>query len=235
MISQQAPSTARQHPGLWLDKSPADPSAADLRDAYALIEAQRRRIEELEQLATKDELTGLANRRGLLSAISMENDRIGRGQSPGGMLVMIDLNDFKAINDTFGHEAGDTALCAVAATLLGFIRTTDIAARVGGDEFVLLLTHTAASVLNRRLQMLDEYLNSLSIDWRGRTLSLKAAIGTKALTGSGLPSQLLEEADSAMYESKLAAKRRQKRSLAPKQRFTPVVASSSTISERITA
>src|SRR5690606_6725086 len=115
------------------------------------------------------------------------------------------------LNDTFGHEAGDTALKAVAATLLGFIRTTDIAARVGGDEFVLLLTHAAPALLARRIQMLEDFLNNLAIEWRGRSIELNAALGTKALTGSGLPSSLLEAADISMYEAKQSIKRAARR------------------------
>ncbi len=226
MHSAAATQTKGFKPAFFTEKKP---SSTDLRAAYELIEAQQRRIEELETLATRDELTGLANRRGLLSAISIENERIMRGQSPGALLVMIDLNDFKMINDNFGHEAGDAALRAVANLLANFIRKTDHAARMGGDEFVLLLTHANAVALVRRLESLEQQLNSLTVDWRGRALCVKGAIGCKALTGAGLPTALLEEADSAMYDAKIAAKS------AIQQRFAPPSVPSSTVSERILA
>lgn len=207
----------------------------DLNDTFTLIEAQRRRIAELENLATKDELTGLSNRRGLNAAISTEAERIARGQSNGAMMVVIDLNDFKALNDTFGHEAGDLALKAVAATLLSFIRTTDHAARIGGDEFVLLLTHTTPSQMVRRIQVLEQALNGLMLDWHGRTLTLSASLGSATLsTGLTNVQDLFAAADKAMYAAKAAKKKPTKASVA-KGRFTAPAASAQSSSERIPA
>ncbi len=196
-------------PGAWIPD--AEINTVELQRAYSLIEAQRRRIAELENLATRDDLTGLSNRRGLTDVIARESDRIKRGQSLGGMLIMIDLNDFKSINDELGHDAGDAALRAVSATLLGFIRTTDHAARVGGDEFLLLLTHTTPTQMARRITMLEQYLNGLSIKWNKRTIAISAAIGSIALDGSTPPEKLLRKADKAMYDVK-AAQKKDKRS-----------------------
>lgn len=233
------PQTKSYAPPLWLDASVSATSTApaDLRDAYALIEAQRRRIEELEDLATKDELTGLSNRRGLLTAFNLENERIARGQSPGAVMVLIDLNGFKGINDTFGHEAGDAALRALSTTLLGFIRTTDHVARLGGDEFVVLLSHTTQSQMNRRLSMLDQFINSLTLEWKGRRLSLSAALGSALLDGRTGLTGVLEIADTAMYLAKNPSKSVKARvsSRAASHATGQRAAASSTPSERITA
>lgn len=208
----------------------------DLNDTFSLIEAQRRRIAELENLATKDELTGLSNRRGLNAAITLEGERIARGQSSGAMMIVIDMNDFKAINDTFGHEAGDLALKAVSTTLLSFIRTTDHAARVGGDEFVLLLTHTTPSMMIRRLQVLEQALNGLMLDWNGRSISLSASLGSAALSvGHTNIQDLFAAADKAMYAAKAARKSKPAKASVAKGRFTPKAASAQSASERITA
>lgn len=194
-------------PGSWIPAAPPMDDL-DIQHAYSLIEAQRRRIAELEDMATKDELTGLSNRRGLLDVIARENDRVARGQSTGAVLVMIDLNDFKSINDTFGHDAGDAALKAVSNTLLGFIRTTDYAARVGGDEFLLLLAHTTPSQVSRRLQMLEEFLGELSVKWNKRPVTISAAIGAASLDGKTKPVTLINKADKAMYDAKAALKKK---------------------------
>lgn len=209
-------------PGSWVPET--EGSAIELQRAYTLIETQRRRIAELENLATRDDLTGLANRRGLSDIIARENDRIKRGQSTGAVLVMIDLNDFKRINDELGHDAGDAALRAVSATLLSFIRTTDHAARLGGDEFVLLLTHTTPTAMTRRIMQLDEYLNNMSFKWNRKPISINAAIGSVTLDGLTPSEKLLRKADRAMYDAKALQKKNKRAADA-----------SSTSSERIMA
>ena len=94
----------------------------------------------MEELATTDFLTGLHNGAGFDAAFAKEIDRTGRGLSKGGLLVIIDLDNFKMINDMYGHQAGDACLKLVAQTLAHEIRTMDTAARLGGDEFILLLS-----------------------------------------------------------------------------------------------
>ncbi len=195
-------------PPLWLDAQAAGPSdRPDLRDAYAVIEAQRRRIEELEDLATKDELTGLSNRRGLMTAFSLENERIARGQSPGAVLVLIDLNKFKEINDTFGHDAGDAALRALSTTLLGFIRTTDHVARLGGDEFVVLLPTLDDPLIAARVAAVLQANLADSYQVAEHILYATPSIGIGLYPDDGPdPSTLLRNADTAMYHAKDAGR-----------------------------
>ena len=140
------------------ETSSPDMTQALLRDALArlqaaeqIIAAQEKTIRELEDIASTDLLTGLMNRRGLESFFEQELSRMRRGTSEGAVLVMIDLDGFKAINDTYGHKAGDECLKEVATQLLNSIRISDGAARFGGDEFAILLTQTdPKKVLSRR-------------------------------------------------------------------------------------
>ena len=109
---------------------------AILKDAKALLARQQARIDELSRLATTDELTGLLNRRGFIQVFERELDRIGREKrsglkrQQGGVVVMIDLDNFKTINDMYGIEASDAALKLVAKTLKMDIRKMDVAARL---------------------------------------------------------------------------------------------------------
>jgi diguanylate cyclase (GGDEF)-like protein len=107
-----------------------------LKDIAAIAEAELQAME----MATVDELTGINNRRGFFRAAKQALSLCQRQQLPAS-LVFLDLNDFKPINDRFGHAEGDKALTLFAHSMIEVCRQTDIAARMGGDEFVLLLTN----------------------------------------------------------------------------------------------
>lgn len=117
---------------------------------------QRNLIELNEQLrhaALRDPLTGLANRRQLTERLQEEVARCSRGQ-PAFALAMLDVDHFKRINDTYGHDTGDTVLCRLAETISAPLRSQDLCARWGGEEFMLLLPHTGleqAGALLRRV------------------------------------------------------------------------------------
>src|SRR4051812_9708169 len=110
---------------------------AQLQDRLA---AHEQYIRALEEQVSTDTLTGLLNRRGLEKFFLQEQQRIRRQQSPGALFALIDFDRFKAINDEYGHPAGDACLKHMARTLAQSIRVLDAAARLGGDEFVLVLT-----------------------------------------------------------------------------------------------
>ena len=170
------------------------------------ISEQNKRIETLEHLATTDELTGITNRRGLIAAFDRELDRVNRDKSQGGLLIMIDLDNFKNINDTHGHEAGDTALQLVAKTLESDIRTMDIAARMGGDEFVIIFANTDRKQASERAQFLIKKLNNLSFIWQGDEVPVRASIGLKNYTQGSKAKHVFSAADSSMYENKKQTK-----------------------------
>ena len=167
----------------------------------------RRANEEIEHLAFYDPLTGLPNRRLLL-------DRLGRApvlsQRSGkvGALLFLDLDHFKDLNDTLGHEVGDELLQAVAQRLLANVRVADTVARLGGDEFVVMLrdlsTNTQeASALAQRIG--EQILRGLSEPYvlRGHTHQGAASIGATLFGASAQSaSELLRQADIAMYQVK---------------------------------
>ena len=109
-----------------------------LRAQVAELEA---RVEQLDQLAHQDSLINLPNRRGFMRALERFVDRCKRYDEPSAMLF-VDLDGLKMINDTFGHKAGDQALIQVAELLVGGVRRSDVVARIGGDEFGILLAHS---------------------------------------------------------------------------------------------
>ena len=134
------------------------------------IKEQAQRIKKLEKLSNTDELTRILNRRGFMHEFDRELDRVTRDKSQGGLLIMIDLDNFKSINDAHGHDAGDAALKLVAKTLDSDIRTMDVTARLGGDEFVILFANTNRKQALERAQFLIKKLNNLSFIWNSKEI-----------------------------------------------------------------
>lgn len=173
-----------------------------LDDAEQKVKDQEQRIAQLEHQVTRDELTGLLNRRGFFEAFSKEMNRTQRGHSEGGLLIMVDLDNFKMINDTYGHGAGDAALRMVAKTLEGNSRGMDSCARLGGDEFVLLLANTERDKALVRAQNLIKQLNSLSLVWFGAELPIRASLGLKDYVIGDQAEEIFGKADEKLYDSK---------------------------------
>ena len=170
--------------------------------ADAKIARQKARISALEDLATTDDLTGIKNRRGFHEMFLREIERCSRGTGKGGLLIIIDLDHFKAVNDTFGHPAGDAALKLVARTLSGSIRKTDVAARLGGDEFALILADATGEHAAAKVQSIAACLNTLSLAWYGDVIRLRASVGVKAFGAGDRIDAVLQAADNMMYEKK---------------------------------
>lgn len=175
--------------------------------AEETIRIQEGRIAQLESLATTDELTGLRNRRGFYDVFASELDKCNRGHSEGGLLILIDLDNFKAINDTFGHLAGDCCLRLVARTLANEIRAMDAAARLGGDEFVLLLSNTSKECAAGRAQDLAWQLGNLSVAWYGEVIPVRASLGLRPYRAGDKPESIFNAADIALYSSKRSKQR----------------------------
>jgi diguanylate cyclase (GGDEF)-like protein len=162
--------------------------------------------EQLRHQAFHDALTGLPNRTLFYEKL------VEAMAAPGahGLLsvLFIDLDDFKAINDTLGHKAGDELLVAVARRLRSCIATTDTAARFGGDEFAILLPRTMAHGAERVAQRLVETLHA-PFDIQGSAISVSLSIGVASARSSfDTADELLRNADVAMYDAKAAGKRR---------------------------
>jgi len=171
------------------------------RDMERRLAGQRRRIAELERLAVTDGLTGLLNRRGFEDAIDRALAAAER-HDERGVLIYIDLDDFKPVNDFHGHAAGDAMLQRVAELLVGRTRATDFVARLGGDEFAVLLTHTEWTAGLERAEGFDELVNGTSLDWRGESIPIRASFGFQTFGRGDKAGELLAMADESMYRTK---------------------------------
>ncbi len=138
------------------------------------------RIAALQDILTVDETTGLLNRRGFCNALVQELGRCERGLSPGGLMAFIEIDNFKVISDTHGIMAGEACLRLVARALEADIRKMDVAARLGTDEFALLLTNTTKRDVAGRVQDLGWRLNNLSLAWYGDIIPVRAGLGLKS-------------------------------------------------------
>ena len=136
---------------------------------------------ELREMARTDTLTGLANRRAFIEAIDAEILRSNRFGTSAAVL-MIDLNHFKQVNDTYGHEAGDCALAAVAKILKTITRATDFPARFGGEEFVVLLTNTGSSGAMEMAERIRTTIAQIVIPSPLGSISLTASVGMTPLS-----------------------------------------------------
>lgn len=170
-------------------------------EAQARISEQRREIEQLRTLSVTDEATGLLNRRGFSEAM---NRAVERGQRYGetGALLVIDLDGFKAVNDTYGHAAGDHVLASVARVLKQCVRTLDDVARIGGDEFAVLLNQTTPEHAVERARLIEMYLNGLVAPWRGKNIHVRASVGSQCFGADSKPDDVFTQADKNMYTRK---------------------------------
>lgn len=175
--------------------------------AEQTINAQADRIEQLEKLVTIDEVTGLLNRRGFFQAFVREVGRVNRDLDEGGILVMIDVDNFNTINRIYGPDAGDMCLRVVRHALISDIRKMDIAARLGADEFVLLMAGTDKERAAGRIQKLAMNLNNLSFIWHGAEICLSASIGMKSYGRGDQAETIFKAAGQDLSRSKEQRKR----------------------------
>lgn len=157
---------------------------------------QRRRESRLATLAMHDPLTGLANRRFLMEDLERVASKVGSVS-----LIFVDLDGFKGINDTFGHEAGDSVITEVGRRLLESSRAEDRVVRLGGDEFVIMCESTSREEAQAVGERIAAAIN-LPIQLRGHSQLITASIGIVAFDVASAPSDMLERADAAMYRAK---------------------------------
>jgi diguanylate cyclase (GGDEF)-like protein len=173
-----------------------------------LIKRLRRQLAEkqnhsmiLRGLAMIDALTGLYNRRFAEQRLAAEVARSARKGHPL-TVVLLDLNEFKPINDSYGHAAGDLVLQEFAAALNRAIRGGDLAVRMGGDEFLLILPECN----HAQLQLVLDRIGPLEVAWEGHRFPIKYSVGWKEYVSGDLPESMLVAADQALYANKRAAK-----------------------------
>ncbi len=175
---------------------------AAIAEAEKMIEAQRRKIAYLETLALNDDVTGLMNRRGFMAALQRDLCAAKRDPQAHGMIIMFDLDNFKAVNDTHGHAAGDAYLSGFAAALTAEVRGSDIVARLGGDEFAMLISRIAGKPGMARSQAIISSINSKSVTWRDVTLPLRSSMGTATFGGRDIAEAVMVSADLKLYAHK---------------------------------
>ena len=169
--------------------------------------SQRKAMEEsLLQLATSDPLTGLWNRRHFVEVVRGELGRVRRNQAPAALLLM-DLDFFKRINDTHGHAAGDEVLRHFTATVNAQLREADVFARVGGEEFAILLPDTPEEGAQALAQRLRRDVEKTAFPSDEGTFSVTVSIGISSMTDpEDSLNDLMHRADRALYESKRAGR-----------------------------
>ena len=174
---------------------------------WYLIERVRKEVGRIEQLSMTDGLTGLLNRRTLMEKLAYEADSARRYQHPIS-LVLCDVDDFKKINDSFGHQIGDEALKNVSTALQRLVRTTDIIGRYGGDEFIVVLPESGREGATHFSGRLMAALLPHNLPPSSTKIELSLSIGVAVMV-PGAPvsaEELLRLADEALYEAKKSGK-----------------------------
>ena len=169
------------------------------------IDAYRRKTHALKNKAYSDALTGLANRLLLADRFEITASRSKRQSSPFALL-MIDLNAFKAVNDNYGHAAGDRVLVTVAKRLMETVRASDTVARVGGDEFVLLIESFKNSdeLVHLGRKLVSSISQPIAIG-NGVNVQVGASVGFALWPKNGASMEdLLNVADQGMYDCKIS-------------------------------
>jgi len=184
--------------------SDAERLLAEIGRLRAQIAELENRVEQLDLLAHQDALVTLPNRRGFMRELERLVDRAKRyGESAA--LLYVDLDGLKMINDTFGHKAGDEALMQVAQLLVGGTRRSDVVARIGGDEFGLLLGHADEASAHETAGRLVDLIADCDFMHEGDALPLSVAIGVAMITAEDEPECIMARADEEMYRRKAAA------------------------------
>jgi diguanylate cyclase (GGDEF)-like protein len=180
---------------------PSDRSQATIRRLRAELAKARALVEQLQASADMDFLLGILNRRGFERELNRSISYIRRYHARG-VLIVLDVDRLKPINDTFGHAAGDQVLKAVVAAITGQVRASDVVGRLGGDEFALLLWNLSETDARAKAAALEAAIDRLSFVFDSRVVTVGVSAGVAILGKESEAARMLEEADSAMYVRK---------------------------------
>jgi diguanylate cyclase (GGDEF)-like protein len=177
-----------------------------LRAANDRLSAQLREIvhlrDQLHEQAIRDPLTGLFNRRYLMETLALALAQARRADQPVSV-VLLDIDRFKSINDTWGHPIGDVVLQAVAQLLSDHVREGDVVCRYGGEEFLILFPNVTVGVALQRAEAVRRAIEQLALPADGSTIRLTSSLGIAAYPRHGQDAEaLIQAADRALYEAK---------------------------------
>ena len=175
--------------------------AAEVARLAAELAASRERVTELEARIDVDPLTETLNRRGFERELKRSLAYVKR-YGVSAALIYLDLDGFKPVNDRHSHAAGDVVLKAVAAALMRQVRASDIVARIGGDEFAVLLWNTSEANATAKAAALEAAVFATPVRWGNSTLVVGASAGVAPIGPLDTPTDVLALADAAMYARK---------------------------------
>jgi diguanylate cyclase (GGDEF)-like protein len=177
--------------------------ATAVGEEISLALANLKLRDTLRQQSLRDPLTGLYNRRFLEEYLVHERVRAARKNRPLSV-IMLDIDHFKRVNDTFGHDAGDAVLRRMGLVLQGHVRGSDIACRIGGEEFALLLPEASLMIAYQRAERILDTVRHMQIKHRGQVLgAITVSLGVAAFPKHGdTPEALIRAADQALYQAK---------------------------------
>lgn len=179
------------------------PALAALERLAAENAELREQLAIAETLADRDTLTPTLNRRAFLRELHRTMSEVERYKTPAAV-IYIDLDGFKAINDGYGHAAGDAVLRHVGRMLTDSVRESDVVGRLGGDEFGVILNRVAADEAHAKAKALGDSINYTAIMHVGVAHRIRASIGVHAIAGVEEPEAAIARADEAMYADKHA-------------------------------
>ena len=165
------------------------------------LEHTKRRLDEAERNADQDHLLPMLNRRAFVRELSRTIALAAR-YGTAASLVYFDLDDFKQINDTYSHAAGDAVLHHFAKTLMSHVRDSDIVGRLGGDEFCVILSHAGQIQAHKKAEALAETLAQTPALWDGKAIPVGFSYGTFELLPGESADSAIARADEAMYAHK---------------------------------
>ena len=177
--------------------------AAEVERLERELIAARTQITALAARADVDPLTDLLNRHGFERELKRSLAYVKR-YGTSAALLYVDLDDFKSVNDRYGHAAGDAVLKAVAMVLTRHVRASDLVARLGGDEFAVLLWNLSEANAQSKARTLEQAIARTTAPHAGLTLSVGASAGAAPLLPLDQAAEVLERADRAMYARKAA-------------------------------
>jgi diguanylate cyclase (GGDEF)-like protein len=193
----------REHPLTEADE--AATLAAEIERLRGALEQSEARIEELQQSAHEDALTGLLNRRGFEHAF-MRTIAYLKRYGGSAALLYLDLDRFKPVNDKHGHAAGDVVLQEISRLIVSGVRASDIVARVGGDEIAVLLLNIDVAQTEAKARSLEARVAGAEFEVSGVLLDVGLSAGSTMLSGDDEIESAMKRADTSMYARKKARK-----------------------------